>query len=552
MGNVADSGSSDTGAIEADVAIIGAGLSGLVCGTYLAKQGRKVALIEKNGRVGGCAVNFQRKGFNFDFAVHFVNGGGEGGPIHSILKEIGDPKDFEFIPLDEFVHWKDLQNDVDMRIPMDIDEYIRRLSARFPEDAEGIREFFRKYGKVVVWMLELNTKETGIAKLTHLMGNLGTALLFFQVLGKSVDEIVSPYVKTPAAKSALCYIVNSLATFPKDFSALVYLLMQFTMRFSGAHYPKGGIGEFSKKIGTYFVEAGGNLLLDSKVVRMECNGRDAVSFDVLQSGQGGYESLLKVKAKQFVVASDLKSFVTKICPQVTIADEYRQKIMRKEPANGSIVLFIGLDIDVRERGIEEHELWIYGRNGATKEGVDLAVERRDYSRLPMEIITVYSNIDPSCAPKGKSVITITYPSSCHSWDALDGGILNGDAGAGMDGSCGGCNGQGSEYFVEKERVKAQLIAIVSRALDMPDIGEHIEVAELATPLTFVKATENQCGSHLGWKITAKNVMANRITNQTPFSNVLATGQWTFPGGGVTSVMLNGLGVAKMVDKKLGT
>jgi phytoene dehydrogenase-like protein len=46
------------------------------------------------------------------------------------------------------------------------------------------------------------------------------------------------------------------------------------------------------------------------------------------------------------------------------------------------------------------------------------------------------------------------------------------------------------------------------------------------------------------------VTKDRITNRTPIKNVLVTGQWTFPGGGVTSVMLNDLGVAKEIQKKL--
>jgi phytoene dehydrogenase-like protein len=60
-----------------DDAITGAGLSGLYCGTYLAKHGYKVVMIERSGRVGGFAVNFEWDGFAIDYAVHFVNGGGK-------------------------------------------------------------------------------------------------------------------------------------------------------------------------------------------------------------------------------------------------------------------------------------------------------------------------------------------------------------------------------------------------------------------------------------------------------------------------------------------
>jgi len=42
-----------------DIAVIGAGLSGLTCGAHLAQQGYRVAFIDRNDRVGGCAINFQ-------------------------------------------------------------------------------------------------------------------------------------------------------------------------------------------------------------------------------------------------------------------------------------------------------------------------------------------------------------------------------------------------------------------------------------------------------------------------------------------------------------
>ncbi|MFW9825757.1 MAG: FAD-dependent oxidoreductase, partial [Candidatus Thorarchaeota archaeon] len=38
---------------EFDVIVIGAGVSGLICGNLLAKQGYKTAIVEKNSHVGG-------------------------------------------------------------------------------------------------------------------------------------------------------------------------------------------------------------------------------------------------------------------------------------------------------------------------------------------------------------------------------------------------------------------------------------------------------------------------------------------------------------------
>ncbi|MBU2034919.1 MAG: FAD-dependent oxidoreductase, partial [Candidatus Omnitrophica bacterium] len=72
-----------------DVIIIGAGISGLVCGCYLAKAGLKTLVVEKNVNVGGYCTSFTRKGFRFDACVHFLSTLRKEGKFHKILNNIG-------------------------------------------------------------------------------------------------------------------------------------------------------------------------------------------------------------------------------------------------------------------------------------------------------------------------------------------------------------------------------------------------------------------------------------------------------------------------------
>ena len=51
-----------------DAIIIGAGISGLVCGCYLAKAGMKVLIAEQHDKPGGYCTSFKREGFTFDAA----------------------------------------------------------------------------------------------------------------------------------------------------------------------------------------------------------------------------------------------------------------------------------------------------------------------------------------------------------------------------------------------------------------------------------------------------------------------------------------------------
>ncbi len=56
--------------MKTDVVIIGAGVSGLATGALLAKQGKKVVILEKGNVVGGRANTYKDKGFTLNYGPH--------------------------------------------------------------------------------------------------------------------------------------------------------------------------------------------------------------------------------------------------------------------------------------------------------------------------------------------------------------------------------------------------------------------------------------------------------------------------------------------------
>lgn len=59
------------GIIDVDVAIIGAGPAGLTAGYLLTKQGKSVAIVEKDETyVGGISRTVEHEGYRFDIGGH--------------------------------------------------------------------------------------------------------------------------------------------------------------------------------------------------------------------------------------------------------------------------------------------------------------------------------------------------------------------------------------------------------------------------------------------------------------------------------------------------
>ena len=75
-----------------DAVIVGAGNGGLSAAAYLAKEGKKVLLLEKHNLPGGCATSFRRGRFEFEGTLHEMCQMGEGeneGAVRRLLDGYG-------------------------------------------------------------------------------------------------------------------------------------------------------------------------------------------------------------------------------------------------------------------------------------------------------------------------------------------------------------------------------------------------------------------------------------------------------------------------------
>jgi phytoene dehydrogenase-like protein len=130
---------------EVDVAIVGAGLGGLVAGATLARAGRSVAVFDAHYVAGGCATHFTRgprsKRYHFDVGVHYVGDCGAEGQIPRMLRGLDAPVEFE--PLDPDGFDTLVFPDLTFRIPADVGLYRERLLGLFPDQRRGIDGYLR-------------------------------------------------------------------------------------------------------------------------------------------------------------------------------------------------------------------------------------------------------------------------------------------------------------------------------------------------------------------------------------------------------------------------
>jgi len=126
-----------------DVVIIGSGLGGLVSAIILAKEGKKVCVLEKNRQYGGNLQTFVRDKTIFDTGVHYIGGLEEGQNLYKYFTYLGIMDKLQLKKLDEN-HYDVITFDDDPnQYPhaQGYDNFVKQLSAFFPEEEEHLKDY---------------------------------------------------------------------------------------------------------------------------------------------------------------------------------------------------------------------------------------------------------------------------------------------------------------------------------------------------------------------------------------------------------------------------
>lgn len=129
-----------------DITIIGSGLSGLVCGYILSKEGYKVCVLEKNKQVGGCLQTFVRDKCIFDVGVHYIGGLDKGQSLNQYFQYLGimDKLKLERMDMDAFDIISFEGDNNQYKMAQGYERFEDSLCQQFPNDQAGIKSFGKK------------------------------------------------------------------------------------------------------------------------------------------------------------------------------------------------------------------------------------------------------------------------------------------------------------------------------------------------------------------------------------------------------------------------
>lgn len=463
-----------------DVVIIGSGLGGLVCGAILAKEGKRVCILEKNEQIGGCLQTFRREGVTFDTGVHYIGGLEKGQNLWKIFNYLGIMDRLETARMDEQGFDIVLFKDDEQEYPygMGYESFKVQLLSKFPEERAAIEKYCadmqRICDSVPLYNLrpedDFGDSEGFTIGIKAYLENLTTNKKLQSVLG-GTNLLYAGTEKTPLYMHAL--VVNS------------YI--------ESAHRIKNGGDNIAKLLARVVKELGGEVLRKNEVKKIEVE-QGAAKYIELENGE-------QILGDVFISGiHPAKTF--ELTDTDALRPAYRNRIKGLENSISTFVLYLVLKpgtVPFRNRNY-----YYYDENNVWKTG-EYTEESWPYMYAMFEEVPEKA----TGFTEGISIMTYMRFDEVEQWADTHHTTLDE-------------NIRSEAYQEFKKRKAEKLLNMV--ALKFPNIRECIQSYYTSTPLSYRDYMGTDDGSMYGIVKDVNEPMKSMISVKTKVPNLYLTGQ----------------------------
>jgi phytoene dehydrogenase-like protein len=482
------------------VVIIGGGVAGLSAGIYAAMNGFDTEIIEMNDIAGGQCMAWDRKGYRFDYCLHWLVGTSKGA-FHQIWKETNVLNN-ETEVIDHEIHSRILDEDGnEFIIYSNIDRWEKYLIELAPEDKSSIQRMCADMRKSA--LLEPFSLAPELRSPLDYIKIFPTMLPVFNIVRKFGRMTCRGYFDTLKFKNNRLKNILMALYGNSDFSALAFIFMLGWYHQKNAGYIKGGSYPLAQRMVEKYLKLGGVISYKKKVEKIvvinhvakgvRLSNGTTIPANYVISAADGYSTIFNMLDAKYM--SKQVDFAYKNWKLFTPIVQVSYGINKAISADSPIIIRSTKNLSIGKTELE---------NG--------------YS------VMNYS-FDSTMAPEGKTTIVLRYDSPWQLWKTMN----------------------TEEYKAEKLQIEADATALLEK--EYPGISGFIEVIDVATPKTSVRYTGVKDGAYEGF-MPAKDNMMKSLKMQLPgLHNFYMAGQWLFPGGGLPPSAQTGKWAIQLICKK---
>ena len=454
-----------------DMAVIGAGLSGLCCAYILLKEGYSVCVIEKQGHPGGAFQSFHRGDLRLDTGFHYAGGVGEGEMMRPFISYFG-MENLPWVRMDDNCFEEVYVRGRKFTFRNGFDNFRNDLVKEFPEDISGIDSF----------MDVLRHLEQSIDEALDPSWNVTGSRLF----STSAYEFLNSNIKSPLLRDVLC---GGSATTELTEDLPLYSFAQSLASFiQGSYRIDGGGQKIIDSLAESVRSMGGEIFTGMKADRLILSGTrcaEAVECD----GE-------TFRAEKFISTIHPALTVGLIPDTPAVRGIYRKRIRGLANSAGMFTVHLQL---------RPGRIPYCGKIAVIHEKEDLWHHSPEHSGQVGELLVNFNVPQDG----GKSVLNIDLLTPM-SWDEV----------SRWDGTAPG--NRPDDYILFKEETARRCIDLAERYV--PQLKGNIERFWTSTPLTYRDWTGTVEGSAFGVRKSSRNLMGTMLPAITPLENLYISGQ----------------------------
>ncbi|MBE0433172.1 NAD(P)/FAD-dependent oxidoreductase [candidate division WOR-3 bacterium] len=473
------------------VAIIGAGMGGLMAGNLLAKKGHEVTIFEAHTAPGGYTAGFRQQGYYFESGTLSFE---SSHVVFPAMKELGLLDKVPFVRQHSRLVTRDFECNM-----YKVEDLKAAMYAAYPSERENLDRYWTDVEKMRMLYGALAKPRNFVDKISFPLTMLSFMRMFRKYEKMTITEFTARYFDRGTPLYQLLkdfgYPDMSASIVPAAFMA--FIEDYWTV--------KTGMQSWADVLAENFKQLGGELRLNARVEKiLTRNG--AVASVICGNREHPADYVLS--------ACDYKkTFLNMLGDKMLLPQGFTEKLRAAAVSEGFVTVYLGLNIcsaKLQEYMKLPHVTYFDHRPDCN---IYNAADENFFEKTSLWLYST-SMLHEKNAPDGKSSLMIQTPAPyrwMNNW------------------------GNGDREVYRRLKDKAKRAMIRKAAVIIPGIEKHIEFEDAATPLTYERYTGNTDGATSAWSWNPNKWYysdAYKVRVKTPVKNLLITSCWAHEMGGI--------------------
>ncbi|MDW7650275.1 MAG: NAD(P)/FAD-dependent oxidoreductase [Bacillota bacterium] len=475
------------------VVIIGGGIAGLSAGIFARKNGFETVILEKHHTLGGECTGWDRQGYHIDGCIHWLVGTKAGTPIHDLWTAVGALDGVEVYHPESFLACE--HQGVRVHLYRDLNRLKTSWLKLSPEDEGAINDFCQTIEKLQTFEIPVGKPMDmmNIVEKIRLMSSMKDAGMVMQKYGKVSLTDYAKKFKHPALRETLASFL------PDGYSAssVFFALASFTK--GQASIPYGGSKALAMRMVDRYLSLGGTIEASCEVKDLIVD-RNNVNRVVCKNGK-------TFTADYFIAACDAHVLYERLLKGKYPDRDFQRRYQNHKdyPLASNIYIALGYE----------------GEMGDLPRSLRFPVAPFNINQTPVtSLLMTHYQYEPDFAPQGHTLITCAinqFHADYEAWDAL---------------------AQDPQAY---SREKARIGEAVCRSIEtrFPQMAGKLKVLDVATPKTYERYCNAYRGSFMAFLPTTRGKMMSHSGRIKGLNNILLSGQWLQPPGGLPVALVTG-------------